>query len=215
MLRKKLVAFLGTFAFLVTMPLAASAVTVDFQATGDIGAWNPSSSFILDMNLTLQVGENPNNFNWSLKCTGCIVTHYSDYISQPGYFPTSVDWTGNATNDFADSLFGNDFLGPPASPQSTPGAIVGPVGTLKLSGFTGKGITKTVGYVTVHVTANTGSVSVYINPLSDGFWCGAPLCTWAPSATLGTVTWVPEPGTAMLLALGLGGLGVMGRRGRK
>jgi hypothetical protein len=214
MLRRKLTAFLGTLALLVMLPMAASAVEISFLEAGNVNV-DPSDIIILSHTLQLEVGENPNVFTWSLECTGCVVTHYTDYVSVPAYFPTAVDWTGNGTNDFADSLFSTDFLGPPASPQSTPGAIVGPVGTLKISGtFTGQGTQVVVGYVTVHITAASGSVEGFINPASDGFFCGAPLCTWSTTATFGTVTWVPEPGTAMLLALGLGGLGVMGRRGR-
>jgi hypothetical protein len=214
MLRKKLVAFLGMCAFLVTVPMTASALVIDFNSTGDIGPLLGSDSFILEMQINLAVGENPTVFSYSLACTGCIVTHYTDYQAQPAYFPTAVDWTGAAGNvDFADSLFGNDFG---ISPTATPGAIVGPVGTLKLGGaaFTGSGNTMKVGYLTVHVTAASGGVVGFFDPSTDGMFCNGPQCTWQDSGTFGSVSWVPEPGTAMLLALGLGGLGVMGRRGR-
>lgn len=215
MLRKKLVAFLGTFAFLAVMPMSASAVVIDFNLSGDQGAVAPSDTFVLDMRLNLAVGENPGNFNWSVFCTGCVITGYTDFHAQPAYFPTAVDWTGEGTNaDFADPLFA-DMATSPFPPPSQ--ALIG-IGSLKTSGtFSGQGITKTVGFVTVHVTAASGSVIVEVDSATDGFFCGAPLCTWNPAfdTPLAGVSWVPEPGTAMLLALGLGGLGVMGRRGRK
>jgi hypothetical protein len=183
------------------MASPARAVTMDFDVSGDIGPLGPGDTFFIDAYLTLELGENPNVWSWSLECTGCVVTHFT--------FLPVVDWDGILTPSL--TLFPDDFVG---SPDATPGTTAGPIGGLTFVGpLTGQGLKMLIGTAEVDVTATSGGLtSMYT--VADGFFCQPDECTWSSSATFGSVSWVPEPTTALLLVSGLG-LGVVGGHNRK
>jgi hypothetical protein len=102
-----------------------------------------------------------------------------------------------------------------------PAAIAGPNGVLPVIGSYGFfGISKTgantgsmVGTVTITADANgVYAGGAFIYPGLDGiFGSQGEVATTVSTAAF---TVVPEPGTAVLMLLGLGGLGVMGRKNR-
>jgi hypothetical protein len=173
----------------------AGAYTIDVSTAGpsggneDLGTLGNSDTIVLVNTVTTTAGESFNAWQWSIACAGCVVTGYT-------------------YNEFAPALmwWNNQVYGAPQPLFGIPGNVTGIGGDG--SDWVGAG-TFTVGFVTIHVTGE-GGANVFLGG-GEGF--GASLGGTVLPTALNGATWVvPEPGTAMLLALGLSGLGIMGRR---
>ena len=111
----------------------------------------------------------------------------------------------------------------PTNGTMTTAAITNPAGPERVLANTygffgevnkfGNGTDKVLGTVTITATQNgTFLGGAFMFPLGD-FISGTTGDAFAPIAGA-SFTVIPEPGTALLMLLGLGGLGVMGRKGR-
>lgn len=203
LMKVKITALTGVLALLV-LALPASAVNMGLLGAGPTGA---TSTVTLDLTMSTVIGETMDAWSWSVLCTGCVITGFSfNYVAG-----SNIDWTGAGG-------FGNGSLVALQDPPSsfpTGGTVLGVIGAFNItpSGTTGTGVTVTIGTVTIHANAAAGSVETFFNAATaDDFANAGAAATFVK--TFGTVTWgaIPEPGTAMLLALGLGGLGLMGRK---
>ena len=94
------------------------------------------------------------------------------------------------------------------------GSYVGSIGFITpTQPLNGDGNGYTIGTLTVHLGASGAVVTPFFRPGEGIFNLAPSVPTQFVSATIG-VPGVPEPGTASLLALGLGGLALLGRRNR-
>ena len=206
MLKGKLIALAGA---LVVMVMAQSAGAANVALVGgDISPQTGSSVVVLSNTWRVETSESLDTWLWSVQCTGCVITNvllnYSPLLggvpSPPGT-PGNIQWQAPSYTALLGSF-----------PATNTGAVAGPIGfTTGGAPFAGNGLDVLVGWVTVHITAASGSVTPFFVPAQDGLF--APGAVPVPT-TFSSVTWTPEPGTAMLIALGLGGLGIMGRRNR-
>jgi hypothetical protein len=163
----------------------AGAYTIDLQPNGVLPPPTPSNIVILTNTVTTTAGELYNAWQWSIGCAGC---------TTPGY----------TYNEFAPGLmfWNNQVYGAPV-PTNNVGTSILTIGGFG-SSWSGAS-TFTVGWVTIHVTASSGMVSPYLANVGEGFSQAGVV---APISGITGASWgeIPEPGTALLLAVGLAGL---------
>jgi hypothetical protein len=202
MLKGKLIALTAALAFVV-MALPAGAASVDIPGGQIVAA--PSDTIILPNTWNLGNGEMADVWAWSIQCTGCSVVAYNMNFAfgappAPPSTPGNVLWQAPSYSVIQGTLPG----------YVNNGSFAGSIGAANPGGaIPGNGLDVLVGWVTVHVSAASGGVTPFFTPQDGILAAGNP-----NTVTFSGVTWAPEPGTAMLLALGMGGLGIMGRRNR-
>jgi hypothetical protein len=173
----------------------ASAFNVSVSPSG-LGSQTFSDIIVLTHTFEILGAESYTGWDMSIFCSGCVVMNYGFNYAVANL----LSWNGQ--------VYATAVVDPPLGIGSSAVTSIGAYTTG--TGITANGV-YTVGWVTVHVTAASGSVATGFNP-GEGFGNAG---TVDPNFTLNKYAWpVPEPGTAMLLALGLTGLGVMGRRNR-
>ena len=205
MLKGKLIALTAALAFVVmALPAGASNISLG-QPGGDTVAAVPSDTLILNNTWRIEVGETADAWAWTIGCTGCTIAAVNMNYAfgappAPPSTPGNVLWQAPSYSVIQPTLPG----------YANAGSYAGSIGGASPGGaFAGNGLDVLVSWVTVHVSAASGTVTPYFRP-QDGVFGGGT----ANPVSFGAVTWTPEPGTAMLLALGMGGLGIMGRRNR-
>jgi hypothetical protein len=207
---------LGAFALMMALPLVSSAGSLantflsSSSTTDTIGL---GDTIQFEITLTTDAGVDYNAFAFSL--TGDLASALGS--AAPAWagvanLVTNFDWHYTAGGKVK---FGtNGRIGPAAEPFPTPAKVAGPFGFFGQSGRTGDGVASLMGTVTI--TADTAGTYVgggIQYPGVDGF--GGTAGSGVHAVSGGSFTVVPEPGTALLMVLGLGGLGVMGRKSRK
>jgi hypothetical protein len=205
MLRSKLIALTGALAFMV-MAQSAGAANIAIQPGGDIGPAPASSMIVFSNTWNVPTNESADAWGWSVACTGCSILAYNvNYAfgapSGPPGGAGNVLWQAPSFSVIQPTLPGV---------YNNLGSKAGTIGGFTPAQFAGNGLDVLIGWVTVHVTAAQGTVSPFFDAIDAVGVGGAPVPTSFTSTTWG----VPEPGTALLFALGLGGLGIMGRRNR-
>lgn len=208
---------LGAFALVMALPLVSSAASIvstfSSSSTGT-SAIAVGDTIQFEVNLTVDAATSVNTLFFGV--TGDVTGALGS--ANPVWAGTShvaSNWEWHYTNAAKVKFDTNGTIAP------APPAIAGPNGVLPVVGSygffgiakTGQGIGSMVGTVTV--TANSAGIfegGGFIYPGLDGiFGTGGEIAT---TVTTAAFTVVPEPGTAVLMLLGLGGLGVMGRKNR-
>lgn len=207
MLNRKLIAMAGAIAILGAGTQASAFEVLIDNTGGGPGFANASDIVVLANTLELNTSDVVNGWDYSIFCSGCNVTGWTfNYIpAAPPYVPAgNVAWFGTQ----------GAGLQPPFPNQPINGAKISGIGAFALSGVITGTLPSfsTIGWVTVHVTASSGSVATGFSA-GEGMSLNGVALT---NPTTNSLSWsvIPEPGTAMLLALGLTGIGVMGRRNR-
>ena len=208
---------LGAFALVMALPLVSSAASIVSNFSSSTSgtsaiAIGDTIQFEIVLTVDLNVDVNTLFFQVGGDVNGALAS------SNPAWAGTdhvASNWEWHYTNAAKVKFDTNGTIAP------APPAIAGPNGVLPVVGSygffgttkTGKGLGSMVGTVTI--TADTNGVyqgGGFIYPTLDGiFGSGGELAT---TVTTAAFTVVPEPGTAVLMLLGLGGLGVMGRKNR-
>jgi hypothetical protein len=209
---------LSAFALVMALPLvsSASALTNTFltSTTGSATNLHISDTIQFEISITLDTHTYDTVF-WQV--TGDTA---GAAIDQGGNGPwpntahvvTNWEWYYTATAKRVD-MGTNGKIAAFTAPYPVGNPTAGSYGFFAQPGKTGDGIPSLVGTVTIHTNAlGTYVGGAFVDPVLDGFLNlgGAD----AVNITGGAFTVVPEPGTAVLMLLGLGGLGVMGRRSR-
>ena len=146
-------------------------------------------------------------------------------FTSAGWDPSILSLTGSTTAPFL--LFGpgaQGFLGKVVDPSVFPGDPAGTIRTAQFVaasgqsaslGFAGTVLISTLTFQVVGVPAGlTTDIDVVLNAGDICLGAGGFECAGIDFATAGTsVSIIPEPGTALLMGLGLVGLGYAGRRG--
>jgi len=216
---KKALAALSAFALVMTLPLVGSAGTVTntfLTSTSGTTSLSNSGTDTITYEVSLQsiAGNIYTGMQWSL--SGDVAGALGDVIPWANTNNLVTGWTWAYSGGGGKVKFGtNGRLSPKDNSAittlPTPVSIgYGWDGTIR----TGDGSTSVVGTVTI--TANTSGVfdgGGFFLPNVDGFVSGG--IDDGSIATAASFTVVPEPGTALLMVLGLGGLGIMGRKSRK
>ena len=213
---------LGAFALVMALPLVSSAASIVSNfSTSSTGTSAIAVGDTIKFEITVTVDANVDTlfFSTTGDVTGALASANPTWA---GVAHTASNWewhytTGNpsVTGGTAIKFDTNGRILP------APAAIAGPNGVLPVIGSYGFfGISKTgantgsmVGTVTITADANgVYAGGAFIYPGLDGiFGSQGEVATTVSTAAF---TVVPEPGTAVLMLLGLGGLGVMGRKNR-
>jgi hypothetical protein len=212
----------GAFALVMALPLVSSAGSIlstfagSTSGTSIIGVGDTIS---FDVFLTLDTGVNYTGLSFSL--TGDEIGGLAS--SSPGwagvannvtnwawnfnsYYTTQVDFTGDLGAGFAIPQNNTVFV--PPLPVMHGQVVIAPL--------VGAGNSMLVGTVTVQAGPTFGTFGgggiMHNQPVTDSWQTAAG----ADPVSFSTVSFtvIPEPGTALLMVLGLGGLGVMGRKNR-
>ena len=208
---------LGAFALVMALPLVSSAASIvstfSSSSTGT-SAIAVGDTIQFEINLTVDLNADVNTLFFGV--TGDVAGALGS--ANPAWAGTAhvaSNWEWHYTNAAKVKFDTNGTIAP------APPAISGPDGTLPVVGSygffgvtkTGKGVGSMVGTVTITADANgVFAGGGFIYPGLDGiFGSGGEIAT---TVTTAAFTVVPEPGTAVLMLLGLGGLGVMGRKNR-
>lgn len=221
---KKTLAAVGAFALLMALPLASSAGTITSIFAGSSSISGGANDLVVgdtisfDVFLTLDAGVGYTALAFTATGDGVAtlaaptnawagVANQVTAWSFNTQFGTFVDTTGDPSSA---GFLGHQPVGSVPSP-ALGGLVIGP------GAVTGLGASMLIGTVTI--AANTlgtfdgGAVLWNTAQLVDGFVLssgGADTVTTITSS----FTVIPEPGTALLMVLGLGGLATMGRKNR-
>ncbi len=218
---------LSAFALVLAFPLVSSAVTISSSFAG-----STTGTDVINNGDTIQFEVSISLDNGVVFDTGLFALTGDRANAQgPGstlgnnYATTAhtvSNWVYNYVPAYPPYVPPNTFVffsGISAGPATSP---VGPGLPVMIgNGFiatpgTGDGSTSLIGTVTI--TANTVGTFDGGGHFYNGtsfFGAGGSGAGTGPTVTGGAFTVVPEPGTALLMFLGLGGLGVMGRKSRK
>jgi len=210
---------LGAFALVMALPLVSSAASiVSTFSTSSTGTSAIAIGDTIQFEITLTVDANVDTlfFSTTGDVTGALASANPTWV---GVAHEASNWEWHYTSGNPSVTGGTQIK------FDTNGRILPVTGGVQiLNGVSGShgffGVSKTganlgsmVGTVTVTADANgVYQGGGFIFPGLDGiFGSGGDL---NPTVTTAAFTVVPEPGTAVLMLLGLGGLGVMGRKNR-
>ena len=208
------ISFLAVF----TTPFvsSASSVTNTFLSS-TTGNEQISVSDTIQFEVTVATNEtqNYNTIFWSITgdAAAAVATPVVDWSTDVDHIVTNWEWHYTPAGGGKVKMGTNGRLGTNPPAQAVGNSVSSPYGFFATN-KTGDGTPALVGTVTIHATAagvyQGGGIQY---PGVDGFIGSAG--TDVTTVSGGAFTVVPEPGTALLMVLGLGGLGVMGRKSRK
>ncbi len=210
----------GAFALVMALPLVSSAGSI---LSTFAGSTTGNSTIVVgdtisfDVFMTLSSGVS--YIGMSFAVTGDEIGGLASNagIGWAGVANQVTNWSWNFTTLVPTQV---DFTGafglaqPLTNPNSPPSPVL--LGQVALGSFSGLGISVLVGTVTIAAdTLGTfgGGAIMHNQPVTDS-WQTAAAGADPVSFTTASFTVIPEPGTALLMVLGLGGLAVMGRKNR-
>lgn len=235
---------LSAFALIMTLPLVSSASSITNVFVGTNSASGTNNDLVagdtiqFEVTIQLNAGQEYTTILWTLSGDylnpNVLDNSANDGNSWAGVNHTVTAWSWHYTKKNGDTggkinvdigLFDESGTAPLRFPGGTTNtgvfgqavsALWGEFG-LSISAtefFQGTGNPVMIGTVTI-TAGGAGSFSGggYLHPTLGAFANNAG--TDATTVSGGEFTVIPEPGTALLMLLGLGGLGVMGRSNRK
>jgi hypothetical protein len=211
---------LSAFALVMTLPLVGSAgsITNSFlRSSSGASTIGVGDTITYEVSITTVSARIYDTMLFSL--SGDAASAVGDGIPWSNTNNLVTAWNWNYKSGGVNTVkFGTNGLILPANNASittlpTPVSIG--YGWFGIGAKTGTGATNLLGTVTI--TANTSGnfegggffLPNVDGPVNGGITYGDAI------ATAASFTVVPEPGTALLMVLGLGGLGIMGRKSRE
>ncbi|MCH7869512.1 MAG: PEP-CTERM sorting domain-containing protein [Myxococcales bacterium] len=208
---------LSAFALIMALPLVSSAVSIEntfLTSTTGTNAILVGDTIQFEVVLFIDSGFDVDTLLFTLSGDRDAAPSSTQGSGWAGVDNLVSGWSWNYTASGGRVKFGtNGRVAPLPAPAPTPDLVTGPYGFFGILKV-GDGVPSMVGTVTI--TANTlGSYSggAYLHPgvgTIEAFGTAYDV-----TITGGAFDVVPEPGTALLMMLGLGGLGIMGRSNRK
>lgn len=209
---------LSAFALVMALPLvsSASSVTNSFlSSTSGTETISVSDTIQFEVTITTNGSQNYNTIYWSITGdrAGAIAGTPATWATTADHIVSGWAWHYTPAGGGKVKMGTNGRLTEFTPAQAVGNSVSSPYGFFATN-KTGDGVPALVGTVTIHASASgayQGGGFQY--PGVDGFIGSSG--TDVTTVSGGEFTVVPEPGTALLMVLGLGGLGVMGRKSRK
>jgi hypothetical protein len=202
MLIRNLLALLAMIAVMAFGP-GAEAWELSVNPNGLASGGNASDTIILESTVELFGSETFDSWSWSIDCTGCQITGWTyNYVpaAPPFVPPGHVYWFNQSFELPTTPTFGGNTLsGIGSSTLATPPTAAGSLSV--------------IGWVTVHLSS---SQYARIDPsihAGQGFSSGGVYDSGGVTKGL-QFGHIPEPGTGLLVGLGLAGLGSLRRPAR-